>query len=137
MERLITIITDNGVRMETGQDADSLLKTFRKEKFMQEISDKIGENQYARTKAVCSDCGEEFVMHFERVAEDRIEIKNGAIGKRYGNYIFKCQGCFDKNDFFDTNTEVYSRVVGYLRPVNSWNDAKKNEFNQRKTYKVE
>lgn len=32
------------------------------------------------------------------------------------------------------NCEVYSRVVGYLRPVNQWNDGKQAEFNQRKTF---
>ncbi len=30
--------------------------------------------------------------------------------------------------------EVYSRVVGYLRPVNQWNDGKKAEFNRRQTF---
>jgi ribonucleoside-triphosphate reductase len=33
-------------------------------------------------------------------------------------------------------TEVYSRVVGYLRPVNQWNQGKQEEFNKRKTFKV-
>lgn len=28
-------------------------------------------------------------------------------------------------------TEVYSRIVGYYRPVQSWNDGKKEEFAQR------
>ena len=32
--------------------------------------------------------------------------------------------------------EVYSRVVGYLRPVKQWNNGKKEEFKQRKLYKV-
>jgi len=32
--------------------------------------------------------------------------------------------------------EVYSRVVGYLRPVNQWNNGKKEEFGLRKTYKL-
>jgi ribonucleoside-triphosphate reductase len=32
--------------------------------------------------------------------------------------------------------EVYSRVVGYLRPVNQWNDAKRAEFRDRKVFKV-
>lgn len=32
--------------------------------------------------------------------------------------------------------EVYSRVVGYLRPVNQWNPGKEVEFYKRKTYKV-
>jgi len=34
-----------------------------------------------------------------------------------------------------SDTEVYSRVVGYLRPVNQWNDGKQTEFCMRKTYK--
>jgi ribonucleoside-triphosphate reductase len=32
--------------------------------------------------------------------------------------------------------EIYSRIVGYLRPVNQWNNGKKAEFNLRKTYKL-
>lgn len=30
--------------------------------------------------------------------------------------------------------EVYSRIVGYLRPVDQWNDGKQAEFEMRKTY---
>ncbi len=41
----------------------------------------------------------------------------------------KCPKCGAK-------TEVYSRVVGYLRPVDQWNDSKKAEFEKRKEYKV-
>ena len=33
--------------------------------------------------------------------------------------------------------EVYSRVVGYLRPVQNWNLGKTEEFKERKTYSVE
>ena len=29
------------------------------------------------------------------------------------------------------NCEVYSRVVGYFRPVGNWNIGKKEEFSQR------
>ena len=32
--------------------------------------------------------------------------------------------------------EIYSRVVGYLRPVKQWNNGKREEFCTRKTYKV-
>jgi anaerobic ribonucleoside-triphosphate reductase len=32
------------------------------------------------------------------------------------------------------NSEVYSRVVGYLRPVDQWNDGKQAEFAIRKTF---
>jgi ribonucleoside-triphosphate reductase len=33
-------------------------------------------------------------------------------------------------------TEVYSRVVGYLRPIKQWNDGKREEFGMRMTFKV-
>ncbi|MBO4631715.1 MAG: hypothetical protein J5858_07310 [Lentisphaeria bacterium] len=32
--------------------------------------------------------------------------------------------------------EVYSRVCGYFRPVSNWNHGKKEEFKERKTFKV-
>jgi ribonucleoside-triphosphate reductase len=41
----------------------------------------------------------------------------------------KCPHCKAK-------TEVYSRVVGYLRPVDQWNDGKQAEFAMRKTLKL-
>lgn len=36
-----------------------------------------------------------------------------------------------------TPCEVWSRVVGYLRPVQNWNNGKKEEFAMRKTMQVE
>jgi len=36
-----------------------------------------------------------------------------------------------------TKCEVYSRVVGYLRPVSNWNPGKKQEFKDRVAYKSE
>ena len=39
-------------------------------------------------------------------------------------------------DVHGTPCEVYSRVVGYLRPVQGWNRGKKEEFALRKTYDV-
>ncbi len=33
-------------------------------------------------------------------------------------------------------TEVYSRITGYYRPVQAWNDGKTQEFAERKTYNI-
>lgn len=41
----------------------------------------------------------------------------------------KCSVCSQE-------TEVYSRVVGYLRPVKQWNDGKQAEFDMRKTFNI-
>ena len=35
------------------------------------------------------------------------------------------------------NTEVYSRITGYYRPVQNWNDGKAQEFEDRREYKLE
>ncbi|MFO8182738.1 MAG: anaerobic ribonucleoside-triphosphate reductase [Candidatus Aegiribacteria sp.] len=34
-------------------------------------------------------------------------------------------------------TEVYSRIVGYYRPVQSWNKGKREEFSQREYVTLE
>ena len=36
-----------------------------------------------------------------------------------------------------TKCEVYARIVGYFRPINQWNDAKREEFNDRKTFDIQ
>ncbi len=33
-------------------------------------------------------------------------------------------------------TEVYSRITGYYRPVKNWNDGKAQEFKERRTYNI-
>lgn len=40
----------------------------------------------------------------------------------------------EKAEIKGTACEVYSRVVGYLRPVQSWNKGKKEEFKMRKHF---
>lgn len=32
--------------------------------------------------------------------------------------------------------EIWSRVVGYLRPVSQWNEGKQEEFKMREEFKV-
>ena len=34
-------------------------------------------------------------------------------------------------------TEIYSRITGYYRPVQNWNDGKSQEFKDRKEYSIE
>jgi len=46
-------------------------------------------------------------------------------------YICKDCGFISKN-----KCEVYTRVVGYLRPVEAWNRGKQSEYHERMPYKV-
>jgi anaerobic ribonucleoside-triphosphate reductase len=32
--------------------------------------------------------------------------------------------------------EVYSRIVGYFRPIRNWNKGKRQEFAERKEYEI-
>ncbi len=41
----------------------------------------------------------------------------------------KCPECGEE-------TEIYSRIVGYLRPLGTWNDGKQQEFRERKPYQL-
>lgn len=34
------------------------------------------------------------------------------------------------------STELYSRITGYYRPVNNWNEGKKQEYNERRKYRI-
>ena len=43
----------------------------------------------------------------------------------------------EMNEVKGTKCEVYSRVVGYLRPVQGWNKGKKEEFTLRRNMNVE
>lgn len=43
---------------------------------------------------------------------------------------YECPDCGE-------TTEVYSRITGYYRPVQNWNEGKSQEFKDRKLYKVE
>ena len=47
-----------------------------------------------------------------------------------GEHFF-CPQCMVKQP-----CEVYSRIVGYLRPVQQWNEGKQVEYHQRKTFKL-
>lgn len=43
--------------------------------------------------------------------------------------VYECPECGEK-------TEVYSRITGYYRPVQNWNDGKSQEFKDRVTYDI-
>ncbi len=52
-------------------------------------------------------------------------------GYIYGEHKH-CPKCEEQGK--TTNCEVYSRIVGYLRPVDQWNDGKQAEFSDRQLF---
>ncbi|HNU96963.1 MAG TPA: anaerobic ribonucleoside-triphosphate reductase [Candidatus Portnoybacteria bacterium] len=81
----------------------------------------------------CHDCGKEI-----KVVGD--ELKNGKILVYDDNgeklTIIKCNKCYEKNTGLTNfkSCEVYSRIVGYIRPVQQWNKGKQQEYKERKEF---
>jgi len=74
----------------------------------------------------CHDCKKELNKGVTLIYDD-----NGEKLK-----VYKCQKCFQNNPSLANfkKCEVYSRVVGYLRPVQQWHKGKKQEFKERKEF---
>jgi len=83
----------------------------------------------------CHDCKKEITVLAD-ITENGIEITGGAIYEPEDTVFLKCSECYEKNPVLRNFrvTEVYSRVVGYMRPVGSWNVAKQQEFRKRTNY---
>lgn len=79
-------------------------------------------------KLICHDCG--------RVLEKNEEY----MPYKAGNEVYiKCKACHQTDPVLRNfrATEVYSRVVGYIRPVKQWNKGKQAEYGDRKEYVVD
>ena len=79
-------------------------------------------------KNTCHDCGKELLEN-----EEFMPYKVGADEYR------KCKSCHEVDPVLRNfqKAEVYSRVVGYIRPVEQWNNGKKAEFEDRKEFRLE
>ena len=93
----------------------------------------------------CHDCGTPVKVICKINGNSEIIISGGAIyNTKIGissdkQTFFKCDECFQKNKTLQNFVpcEVYSRIVGYLRPIQQWNKGKLEEFKQRKEFVVE
>lgn len=85
----------------------------------------------------CHDCKKETTVMADWT-EECIEIEGGAIYEPDDQIYLKCTKCYAEDPVLGNfrATEVFSRVVGYMRPVSAWNGAKQEEFKKRKNYKV-
>lgn len=86
---------------------------------------------------VCNDCGKGVTVNIDMADDGKITIKGGAVFEAFDDAnkkSLKCDECYKKDSLLRQECEVYSRVVGYLRPVNQWNKGKKEEFEMRKNF---
>ena len=93
----------------------------------------------------CHDCGIPVDILCSINEDNEIVIEGGAVyNPKFGtppteHIILKCIECFGKDKTLRNfiPCEVYSRIVGYLRPVQQWNKGKQEEFKKRKEFVVE
>jgi hypothetical protein len=84
----------------------------------------------------CQDCGHTATVNVHAKA-DGIHISGGSVYEpEPDRFLLKCENCFQIEPVLQNYQpcEVYSRIVGYLRPVHQWNDAKAAEFRQRRLF---
>lgn len=108
----------------------------------EELNTFMADNQFITVLFNCHDCKEAGTIELERTSATEIQVTGGALFKSPTHWqadtplLTKCQKCFDNDPVFHPEAEVYSRCVGYLRPVKNWNGAKQAEFSMRKTAKI-
>lgn len=108
----------------------------------QQISDIIGDVQMATIKGHCHDCQEPVSVVIERTGEIEMSISGGALFETPKDWdmgddlVCKCDACFEKQAEIHRPCLVYSRVTGYYSPTKQWSNAKRNEFEIRKTFRT-
>ncbi|MCX6764255.1 MAG: hypothetical protein NTU58_00915 [Candidatus Nealsonbacteria bacterium] len=88
-----------------------------------------------KNKNLCHDCKKEIKIKSNGTLKGK-ELVYEDNGEKIA--ILKCNECFEKNPGLTNfrKCEVYSRIVGYLRPIAQWNEGKKQEYKARKDYKI-
>jgi len=86
-----------------------------------------GQKRKNMEKYICHDCGRT-IEH----DEEYMPYKVGA------DIYMKCKACHQSDPVLRNfqKAEVYSRVVGYIRPVTQWNKGKQAEFGDRTEFVV-
>jgi len=97
-----------------------------------------------RFEGVCHDCEAPVCVNADMEQDGKMTVSGGALYYPQVGVIdneqtlfLKCDSCYKKDDVLKNYQEcaVYSRVVGFLRPVSDWNEGKQAEFKKRKLYK--
>ena len=89
------------------------------------------------SKIHCHDCRKELKEGLALVYEENGEKMNPSASCQRQYKIHKCPTCYEKNPSLKNykKCEVYSRIVGYIRPVQQWHKGKQQEFAERLEFK--
>ena len=89
----------------------------------------------AEFTGICHDCGEA-VSVLVNPGPEGFEITGGAMYSTDAGTFLKCDPCYQgsKKLYNYRPVEVFSRVVGYMRPIASCHKAKRKEIADRKMF---
>ena len=106
-----------------------------------EIKKQLETTDRIKYEGKCHDCGKSVKVCIHRDDTRAIVIEGGAVYNPLSNaqIFLKCDNCFRKDRVLLNwqKCEVYTRVVGYLRPVQEFNLGKQEEYKMRKNYAIQ
>jgi len=106
---------------------------------------KLFEQEQCRELAwqgCCHDCQANITVVAHIKDDGELQISGGALynptmdAEGHKQVFLKCDTCFDADPSLRdySPVETYSRVVGYLRPVQQFNPGKQAEFDKRVSF---
>ena len=118
-------------------------KDFKK---LEEYFKKAKSNHIA-FEGYCHSCKKLVVVTIDLEDDGKLIISGGAIyfpdiipvdENQIQDFFIKCNSCFKDDPVLRNYQPIlqYSRVVGYLSPVNRYNPGKKSELKMRKNYEL-
>jgi len=111
----------------------------KEEKMTKEDLDRLfsdNETNEIGWEGECHDCGKNTTVLAAVDESGLLSVSGGAVYGKGDLVWIKCEACFEKDEKLHNfqPCEVYSRVVGYLRPVNQWNPGKQAEYKNRHNF---
>ena len=110
-----------------------------------EISaEKRTDKRYPAYVLCCDMCGKTLSNHPEHLANSATKSKEyydilvyNSDCVDFSTEYSVCSDCYENNPSLSKfhKCEVYSRVVGYIRPVDQWHVGKRQEYKDRKEFK--
>ena len=97
-----------------------------------------------RFEGVCHDCEAPVCINADMEEDGKVTVSGGAlyypqigVAENEHKLFLKCDDCYKKDNTLKSYQpcSVYSRVVGFLRPVSDWNPGKQAEFKSRKVFR--
>ena len=108
---------------------------------LEKYFDEAQSNEFAFV-GKCHDCECDVTVDVDVDEAGMVTVAGGTVyGPEMGvscekKIFLKCDKCFEKDPILRNYQpcEVFSRVVGYLRPVKQFNAGKQSEFKMRKNF---